>query len=145
MRISDWSSDVCSSDLARRRVDRRRYVALQHDPLATATDRRLLHVGHGREQGLGVGVVRTLVERLAVRDLDDLAEVHHGDLGAEVPDHSQVVGDEQEGDVELLLQVLQEVDHLRLDRHVEGRRSEEHTSELQSIMSTSLASIFYKK
>src|SRR3546814_7741054 len=99
MRISDWSSDVCSSDLdlradlprqgtagaepaARRRVDRRRYVALQHDPLATATDRRLLHVGHGREQGLGVGVVRTLVERLAVRDLDDLAAVNHGDLGA---------------------------------------------------------------
>ena len=42
-----------------------------------------------------------VVERLAVGDLDDLAEVHHRDLGAEVPDDREVVGDEQEGDVEL--------------------------------------------
>ena len=60
-----------------------------------------------------------LVERLAVADLDDLAEVHHRDLGAEVPDDREVVGDEQERDVELALQVLEQVDHLRLDRHVE--------------------------
>ena len=57
--------------------------------------------------------------RLAVADLDDLAEVHHRDLGAEVPHDREVVGDEQERDVELPLQVLEQVDDLRLDRHVE--------------------------
>ena len=36
-----------------------------------------------------------------------------------MPHHREVVGDEQEGDVELALQVLEQVDHLRLDRHVE--------------------------
>ena len=60
-----------------------------------------------------------LVDRLAVTDLDDLAEIHHRDVGAEVTDHREVVGDEQEGDPELLLHVLQQVDHLGLDRHVE--------------------------
>ena len=33
----------------------------------------------------------------------------------------KIVGDEQVGEAELLLQVLQQVDHLRLDRHVERR------------------------
>ena len=103
----------------RRRVDRARDVALEPDPLAPAAHRRLLHVGHRGQQRLGVGVVRAVVERLAVADLDDLAEIHHRDLGAEVPDDGEVVGDEQEGDAELPLQVLQEVHHLRLDRHVE--------------------------
>ena len=104
---------------ARRRVDRARDVALEPDPLAPTTDRGLLDVGHRRQQRLRVGVVRRGVERLPVGDLDDLAEVHHRDLGAEVPDHGEVVGDEEERDVELALQVLQQVDHLRLDRHVQ--------------------------
>ena len=37
-----------------------------------------------------------------------------------MPDDGEVVGDEEERDAELLLQVLQKVHHLRLDRHVEG-------------------------
>ena len=40
---------------------------------------------------------------------------------ADVLDHRQVVGDEQVGEAELLLQVLEQVDHLRLDRDVERR------------------------
>ena len=39
----------------------------------------------------------------------------------DVPHDRQVVGDEQVGQAELLLEVLQQVDHLRLDRHVERR------------------------
>ena len=40
---------------------------------------------------------------------------------ADVLDHRQVVRDEQVGEAELLLQVLEQVDDLRLDRHVERR------------------------
>ena len=35
--------------------------------------------------------------------------------------HAEIVRDEQIGEAELVLQVLQQVDHLRLDRHVERR------------------------
>ena len=51
--------------------------------------------------------------------LDDPAEIHHGDAVADVLDHRQVVRDEQVRQAELALQVHQQVDDLRLDRHVE--------------------------
>ncbi len=38
-----------------------------------------------------------------------------------MPHHRKVVGDHHVGEPELLLQPLQQVDHLRLHRHVEGR------------------------
>ena len=69
---------------------------------------------------MGVGVHRVLVESSSVADLDDLAEVHDGDAVGDVPDDRQVVGDEDVGEAELVLQVLEQVDDLRLDRHVEG-------------------------
>ena len=56
-----------------------------------------------------------------VADLDDLAQVHHRDPVGDVPDHRQVVGDEQVGQPELVLQVLEQVDHAGLDRHVQRR------------------------
>src|SRR5205807_6097661 len=71
------------------------------------------------EQRLRVRVQRVGVDLFGVRDLDDLAEVHHGDPVAQVADDRQVVGDEQVGQVELVLEVLQEVHDLRLDRDVE--------------------------
>ena len=60
-----------------------------------------------------------LVDRLAVAELDDAAEVHHGDAVGDLPDHRQVVRDEDVGEVELALQVPQQVQDLRLDRDVE--------------------------
>ncbi len=69
---------------------------------------------------MGVGVPGPGVERLPVGDLDDLAEVHHGDPFGEVPYDGEVVRDEDEGDAELPLEVLQQVDDLRLDGDVQG-------------------------
>ena len=65
------------------------------------------------------GMLRVLVDRLALADLDDLAEVHDGDAVGDLPDHRQVVRDEDVGQVEVTLQVAQQVEDLRLDRHVE--------------------------
>ena len=56
---------------------------------------------------------------VAVADLDDLAEVHHRDLVADVAHDGQVVRDEHVREAELVLQVLEQVDHAGLDRHVE--------------------------
>ena len=58
---------------------------------------------------------------LALGQLDDRAEVHHRDAVADVADHAEVVGDEQVGQAELALQVREQVEDLRLDRHVERR------------------------
>ena len=63
---------------------------------------------------------RIVVELLRPGDLDDRAEVHDGDPVGDMPDDRQVVGDEEEGEVELVLQVLEQVDDLGLDRDVEG-------------------------
>jgi hypothetical protein len=40
---------------------------------------------------------------------------------ADALDHRHVVGDEQEGELHLCLQVEQQIDHLRLDRDIERR------------------------
>ena len=66
-------------------------------------------------------MLRLREERARVGELDDLAEIHHRDAVADVLDHREVVGDEQVGEAEFLLQVHQQVDHLRLHRDVERR------------------------
>jgi hypothetical protein len=74
---------------------------------------------HCREQGLRIGVGGPLVDVSAGPDLHDLAEVHHGDPIRYVPYDGQVVRDEEVGDTELVLEILEKVDHPRLDRDVE--------------------------
>ena len=101
------------------RVDRARHVALEHDPLALLGEVGVGH-GHGREQRLGVGHDRPRVELLRRRELDELAEVHDRDPVGDVADDAEVVRDEDVGEVELVLELLEQVDHLRLDRDVEG-------------------------
>ena len=105
---------------ARRRVDRARDVAGQHDPLALALDHRV-GLGDRRQQRLRVRVGGRRVQLLGRADLHQLAEVHHGDDVGDVAHDGQVVGDEQVRQVELVLQVLQQVDDAGLDRHVERR------------------------
>ena len=56
-----------------------------------------------------------------VGDLDDAAEVHHADLVGDVADDREVVRDEEVGEALPRLQVLHEVEHLRLHRDVERR------------------------
>ena len=96
------------------------YVAEQLDPLAGP-----LPVGIGnrdrREQRLGVWVRRRAVDLVPRADLDDLAEIHHGDAIGDVADDGQVVGDEQVGEPELVLQLIEQVDDAGLDAHVERR------------------------
>src|SRR3546814_950082 len=98
MRISDWSSDVCSSDLAESRIRRQ----------------------HRVEQCLGVGMARLREEPLAFRLLHNPAGIHHRNARRHVFDDSQIVADQEVGEIELTLQVAQQVEDLRLHRYVEG-------------------------
>src|SRR3954447_1211979 len=59
-------------------LHRARNVALQNDPGAHALATRVRD-RDGREQRLRVRVLRMLVHIIRFAELDDLAEVHHGD------------------------------------------------------------------
>mgnify|MGYP000902678350 CR=1 FL=1 len=56
---------------------------------------------------------------MTVGELDDPAQVHDRDAVRDLPDDRQVVRDEDVGDPELVLQVLEQVDDLRLNGDVE--------------------------
>ena len=62
---------------------------------------------------------RALVDLHVRAELGEPAEIHHRDPVGHVPDHGQVVRDEDVGQAELVLQLLQQVDDLRLHRDVE--------------------------
>ncbi len=100
----------------RGRVGRRGQIALEHDPLAAHG--RVRH-RNGRQEGLGVRMGRRLVQLVGIRQLNQLSEVHDPDPRRKVLDDRQVVGNEQVGELELVLEVAQQVEHLRLNRHVE--------------------------
>jgi hypothetical protein len=57
---------------------------------------------------------RLLEDRGLLALLDDPAEVHDGDLVADVLDHGEIVRDEDVGQAELLLDPHHQVDHLGL-------------------------------
>src|SRR5439155_3400447 len=77
--------------------------------------------GDGGEQRVGVGVGGPVVDGVAGADLHDLPQVHDGHPVGDVAHDREVVGDEEVGQPEAVLQLLEEVDHARLDGDVEGR------------------------
>ena len=103
---------------AGRRIDRARNIAAEHDAPALAVG---IRDGNGRQQRLGVGMLRAADELLRRRVLHDAAEIHDDDAVGDVFDDGEIVGDEEVGEAELALQIVQQVDDLRLDRHVERR------------------------
>ena len=62
---------------------------------------------------------RCLEELPRLRQLHDPAEVHDGDPVAHLPDHGEVVGDEEAGQAELAEQLAEEPEHGRLHGEVE--------------------------
>src|SRR3546814_3009292 len=108
MRISDWSSDVCSSDL--------RVVVVAG---------RVLAVEHARVAAAGEGV-ENQVDELTPGHRRQRRQPGRGLVAAH--DHQPEV--QGPGDA---------------DQHGDGERSEEHTSELQSLMRISYAVFCLKK
>ena len=64
------------------------------------------------------GVLEQVVD---VGCLDDNAQIHHRDSVADVADDVEIVGDEDIGQPQLLLKILQQVDHLSLNRYIQCR------------------------
>ena len=83
--------------------------------------RWLLISGYGGEQLAGVVVVGVGEHLRGGALLDDPAAVHDRDVGRDVADHREVVGDEQHREAELALELADQVEHRALDRDVERR------------------------
>src|SRR3546814_1295112 len=119
MRISDWSSDVCSSDLG-----------VHHDGRGASAGRReaVGPAGRGRSRQISGCDERERASVAGVRDVQSL-DGRHGAVG-EAPGGAgiQIGSGRGEG----------------ADRGGQGR-SEEHTSELQSLMRISYAVLCLKK
>src|SRR3546814_5409853 len=126
MRISDWSSDVCSSDLAQFVVSKTVDVKKSHVGLTFIRDSTVRHESFTeRSPKLG-----GLVEFYRSPD-----RVLWTPTGVNVPDYPKLaqLWWKQIGDVNSVAFTPQEA----MDRL--ASRSEEHTSELQSLMRISYA------
>src|SRR3546814_6597552 len=110
MRISDWSSDVCSSDLTSREM-----IAVEQR-LERAADRLAERGGHGLPAAAVRGVAATGSDSLVLGTQQEAALAHITSRN----DLSIVVGYAGTGKSAML-------------------RSEEHTSELQSLMRNTYA------
>src|SRR5437762_2566503 len=113
---SDRVAAARAKHAAARRIGRARDIALQDDALAA-----LLRVGiwNRRQQRLRIGMPRRLADLPSGTDLHDLAEIHDGDPVRDMAHHGDVVGDEKKRKAKLLLELLQQIDDLRLDGDVE--------------------------
>ena len=60
------------------------------------------------------------------RDFDGAAEIHHADPARHMPDHREVVADEEVGEAEFVLEVAHQVEDLRLHRDVERQIGRAH-------------------
>src|SRR3546814_7555574 len=118
MRIGDWSSDVCSSDLAR----------------LAEVDLGVDHAGQ-HDEPLGI-------ERLVGRSRIERADVGNAAVG-----HRHVGGNHSGGreHVSARDDEIPVLAHALLPRQLSVLRSEEHTSELQSLMRISYAVFCLKK
>src|SRR3546814_7180810 len=120
MRISDWSSDVCSSDL----------LAGEHVIIAVGdqqTERRLGDRDPDAEERQ-CRLQRDGMRHLHRRDHDKRRQA----VGQQVAEHDASVREgEAGGGIDVLLAAL--------DQGTAAYRSEEHTSELQSLMSITSA------
>src|SRR3546814_10200476 len=128
MRISDWSSDVCSSDLAQLRVAAAAVKSSQFDDAAT----RLKWVQeHAKDDGLQkVAELRSARVLWQQGKLDDALKLVDNNTGAFAPLFDELKGDIKlaKGDRDAARSAYQKA------FEATPERSEEHTSELQSLM-----------
>src|SRR3546814_3087295 len=153
MRISDWSSDVCSSDLALdhphagRRVDDRRGCAGQNPEIlryptpGRAFGRRWLDPVFGiRRRGVDYGPDLSGKRRICLFELVRPASPRPGGVRVRT-DHKYTVLPSWSDHI-LLIRCPARFNRRRA---VKRSRSEEHTSELQSLMRISYAVFCLKK
>src|SRR3546814_6936240 len=140
MRISDWSSDVCSSDLGEILES---YVTRKRDKSAALTFLKKALKRHGRAEAIVTDGLRSYPA--AMRELGNLDRREMGRWLNNRAENSHLPFRRRERAMLRFRQMksLQKFasvqasisNHFNSERHlVDRQRSEEHTSELQSLM-----------
>src|SRR3546814_2311629 len=136
MRISDWSSDVCSSDL-------NQITSLQNEAQSLINQaRNLASLPHSSLQQIQQSVQRTQAllteaQNIAfdVQQVDQAFQTTYGNASISASDQELIAGSRERW--QNTVDGLQ--DAMRVQAGVVGNRSEEHTSALQSLMRISYA------
>jgi len=114
----DTPSALCGESAAfLGKVSRRRYHSWNRNQLLPAIGLP----GNGGQQQARIGMRRTFEDILPAADLGDAPGVHDADVIGHVPDHAEVMRDQQNRHAGLALQVLDQPEDLRLDRHIQRR------------------------
>src|SRR3546814_4541321 len=140
MRISDWSSDVCSSDLLNRFGDAVSPnlvgTIARHQPNDYAADDRNGHHDRTKSCVRDIdGISGEATEPEKVRGHRDELEQQPGAESSTCANHKRHSGEHQHSPVGAMIGKLMSFGRTRLRQG----RSEEHTSELQSLMRISYA------
>src|SRR5215469_8575822 len=106
-----------TKDAAARWIDLARQVAAHG--LAGRLASRIRRRDRADER-LGIGMAGASEDRRRRAQLYDAPQIHDRDAGAEVLDHTQIMGNEDHGKAERIPEVYQQVQHLSLDRDVEA-------------------------
>ena len=80
------------------------------------------HLGHTGQQRPGVGVAGVVVDLIRGADLHDVAGIHDGHTVGDVGHDAEVMGDEDDGEVIFDPHLLQQLEDLGLNGHVQSRR-----------------------
>ncbi|MNL54267.1 hypothetical protein D3C87_1775860 [compost metagenome] len=64
-------------------------------------------------------MARPLEEQVGGRGFHHMAQIHHHHPVGDVVHHAQIVADEDVGEAELFLEVVEQIEHLRLDGDIE--------------------------
>src|SRR5262249_7936785 len=109
-----WASRM--EDAARRRIDGAGNFTLQ----AYTAARLAIDGGNGGQQGLRIGMMGPGKDTFGRTDLQETAEIEHGDPVGKVAHGSEIVGDEHVAHPALDLEFRQQVENGGLDRDTEG-------------------------
>ena len=66
-------------------------------------------------------MLRGCVDHALFSNFYDLTEIHHRHTVRDMPHHGKIMRDEQVGQPHIALQILQQIDDLRLDGDIERR------------------------
>jgi hypothetical protein len=97
---------------ARRWIYGRRDFTGQFDPISGSA---WIRYRRCRQQGAGIGMLWIGKYLFAGAGFDRMAQIHHHHVICDMFHDRQIVGDEQIGQLEFFLQVIQQVQDLRLD------------------------------
>ena len=104
---------------ARGWIDRARDVTSQQNTFARTLDLRVGHRYSG-DEGLSIRVSGMAINLITISQLDNSAQIHHSHSITEVTYGGQIMGNEQVGQSQVALQLLEQVEDLSLDRDIQS-------------------------